>query len=90
MAFDQRLLEILRCPVTGQALTVMDKRRLGILNQAITRDGILKEDGARADSALEAALITHDDSLVYRIEGGIPVMLTSEAIRPAGLFSSPE
>lgn len=90
MALDQRLLEILRCPATGQVLSLLDKRRLGILNQAIANDDLLQEDGAHAKTRIEAALITHDGSHVYRIDDGIPVMLVSEAIRPDGLLDSVE
>lgn len=90
MSLDQRLLEILRCPTTGQSLRVMDKHRLGVLNKAIANDGLLQEDNTRVGAALDAALITDDNALVYRIDAGIPVMLASEAIRPAGLFVATE
>lgn len=88
MAIDQHLLEILRCPATGQALRQLTRRELEILNQAIAKDGLPLESGARISTRIDDGLMTHDGSHVYRIDDGIPVMLISEAVRAGELLVS--
>ncbi len=80
MALDKRLLEILVCPVTKVPVQPLSRDRLAILNRSIEQGEIKFVDGTPLRNALEAALITTDGKTIYRIDGGIPVMLEAESI----------
>jgi uncharacterized protein len=77
---DYKLVEILRCPVTRQPLTVVAKDRLRQLNSAIAAGRLQHADGRKAETSLEEALLTHDGARIYPVREGIPVMLADEAI----------
>ena len=80
MAVDERLLEILVCPVSRVPMKRLPKDRLAILNRHRERDGLVHVDGSRVDEPLEEALITTDGKTVYKVEAGIPVMLEEQGI----------
>ena len=80
MAVDERLLEILVCPVSRVPMRRLPKDRLAILNRHRERSGLVHADGSRVDEPLEEALITTDGKTVYKVEGGIPVMLEEQGI----------
>lgn len=77
---DRKLLDILACPATRQPLAMLETRGLDALNAAIAAGGIRKADGAAQDDMLREALVTRDRKLAYRIDDGIPVLLSEEAI----------
>ena len=80
MALDPRLVEILRCPTSGQPLIELDPGRLAAVNQVIAAGRASRGDGRAAREVLHAGLITANADRVYRIDRGIPVMLASEAL----------
>ncbi len=88
MSLDPRLLEILRCPASGQALKTASDSELDSLNRAIATGSVTREDGSRLSTPLAAALITVDGSRAYRIDEGIPVMLVPESIPLAALHAA--
>lgn len=77
MALDPRLLEILRCPVTGQSLSLASRRQLESINQALSAEAA---PANITPQAIESALMVADGSRAYRIDDGIPVLLASESI----------
>ncbi|HET9679797.1 MAG TPA: Trm112 family protein [Gammaproteobacteria bacterium] len=77
---DKNLLDILRCPGTGQALKMLAAKKLKILNKAITDGKITYADGSTVSQPLDAALITDNGSTIYRINDDIPVMLEDQSI----------
>lgn len=77
---DKRVLEILCCPVSRQALAPLTSRELDTLNRAIAGNAVQRTDGSAQREALHAGLITHDRKRVYRVEDGIPVLLADESI----------
>lgn len=87
MTLDKRLLEILRCPASGEALQPATSAQLASINRAIAAGAALRGDGTPASTALDAALCT-TSGRVYRIDDGIPVMLVSESILPGSLLAS--
>ena len=77
---DRKLVEILRCPVTREKLTVLAKDRLRTLNAAIEAGDLRHADGRKVETPLEEGLVTADGSRIYAVRDGIPIMLADEAI----------
>ena len=86
---DRKLLDLLVCPLTRQPLLPLDGRGLQALNAAIAAGGVVRGDGDAQSQALREALITRDRKTVYRIDDGIPVLLTEDAIATAQLDGFP-
>ena len=70
------LLEMLRCPQTGQPLALAGPEVLGPLNERLARS----RRGPGTEPPLTAALLRLDRLLLYPIRDGIPVLLAEEAI----------
>lgn len=83
MAVDQELLEILCCPETRQDLKVLQAERIAEINQKIAQGGVKFKDGKDVKQPLQEALITADESIIYRVDDEIPVMLVEMGI-PTG------
>lgn len=77
---DRKLLDILACPATRQPLALLEARGLEALNRAIGDGAIRRVDDTLQPDPLREALVTRDRKLVYRIDGGIPVLLVEEGI----------
>lgn len=81
---DQRLLDILCCPVTKSPLRLLNADELAALNAAIaSTTAVLDNAGTAVTAAIPAGLVTRDGSTVYRVEDDIPVMLADQAIATA-------
>src|SRR5690606_2984014 len=77
---DRKLLDILACPATRQPLALLEARGLELLNAAIRAGTLGRADGSPQADPLREALVTRDRKLAYRIDDGIPVLLTEEGI----------
>jgi uncharacterized protein YbaR (Trm112 family) len=86
---DRKLLDILCCPASKQPLALLNKAELRALNEAIAAGGVKRVDGSPQDEAVKEGLITRDHQTVYRIEDGIPVLLSDEGIATAPLPNFP-
>ena len=64
------LLELLRCPLSGQTLAFADE---SVIMHANSRR-------PQADRPITAALVCADQRFVYPVRDGIPVLLAEEAI----------
>lgn len=89
MPLDKRLLDILCCPVSKQPLGMLSSSHLETLNRAIDASRLMSADGAIVTQRLGAGLITRDGRTVYRIDDGIPVMLTDQAIATSQIEGFP-
>ncbi|HZX81649.1 MAG TPA: Trm112 family protein [Lysobacter sp.] len=77
---DRKLLDLLACPTTRQPLRPADARILGDLNAAIAAGNVRRGDGATQAAPVDAALVTADGRLAYRVDDGIPVLLAEESL----------
>lgn len=77
---DRKLLDILACPATRQPLALLESAGLDAINRAIAGGGVKRSDGDMQSAALREALVTRDRKTVYRVDDGIPVLLTEEGI----------
>ncbi|MFC5577501.1 Trm112 family protein [Lysobacter niabensis] len=87
---DRKLLDLLVCPVTRQALALLDSRGLQAVNAAIASGGVRRGDGSVQSDALREALVTRDRKTLYRLDDGIPVLLAEEAIATAQVEGFPQ
>ncbi|CBA15780.1 Trm112 family protein [Xanthomonas albilineans] len=86
---DRKLLDLLCSPDTRQPLALLEARGLEALNRAIAAGGVKRADGGAQTQALREALITRDRKQVFRVEDGIPVLLSEEAIATSQLADFP-
>ena len=77
---DKRLLDILCCPLTRQPLLPLSVETRDSINRAIAAGTVKRSDGSVQKEPLRAALCTRDGKRVYRIEDGIPILLSDESI----------
>ncbi|NZA26290.1 Trm112 family protein [Luteimonas sp. SJ-92] len=86
---DRKLLDILVCPESRQPLALLDKAGLEAVNRAIAAGTVQRTDGGPQAEALQEALVTRDRKRVYRVDGGIPVLLVEEGIATAQVDGFP-
>jgi uncharacterized protein YbaR (Trm112 family) len=86
---DRKLLDILCCPTSKQPLALLDKAELGAVNQAIATGGLKRVDGSVQAETIKEGLITRDHKTLYRIDDGIPVLLSDEGITTALIAGFP-
>ena len=83
---DDQLLAILCCPENKQAVSLIDQRKLEILNEKITMGKLQNKSGKVVKEKLEGALLRADQTVAYPIRDGIPIMLIGEGLVVAGLL----
>ncbi len=81
MSIDVKLLEILRCPLTKQSLYPLSSDRLDDINAKILSGDVRYEDGSIVSETIEEGLVTANETRIYRIDSGIPIMLHEQSIR---------
>jgi uncharacterized protein YbaR (Trm112 family) len=86
---DRKLLDILCCPASKQPLAVLNKAELKALNEAIAAGNLKRVDGSPQSAPVKEGLITRDHQTIYRIEDGIPVLLSDEGIASANVPGFP-
>lgn len=79
MAFDRKLLEILRCPRSGRALRLASDTEQAQVREALEA-GRLSAEGADANAVIDQLLITDDGAWAYPVTDGVPVMLVDQAL----------
>ena len=88
MSVDRHILEILCCPVTKIPVKMLPAEKLSDLNQRIGAGSVRYLDGASVDKPLDEALITANETTIYRVDDGIPVMLEELGIPCSQLHDS--
>ena len=86
MPLDPALLEILCCPETKQAMTLLDAASLDVLNQKIANGELQNTGGNPVKEPLDGGLIRSDKKVTYPIREKIPIMLVEEGILTDGIL----
>ena len=82
---DRKLLALLCAPVTHQPLSLLQQEQLDALNTAIASGEVVRADGSIQRDTIQQALMTRDRTQLFRVDNGIPVLLSEEAIATAQL-----
>ncbi|MEM7280866.1 MAG: Trm112 family protein [Pseudomonadota bacterium] len=82
---DKKLLDILCCPVTKQPIKLLSIEKLGVLNEKIASGGIRYVDESLVEGDFSEALITLDESTIYPVQDGIPLMTEERGILTKGI-----
>ncbi len=80
MTVDRILLDVLVCPVSKQPVFPADQEMLDLLNRLIQKGKICSADGKSVERPVSEALITRNHGMIYRVEGGVPIMLEDQGI----------
>jgi len=77
---DSRLTAILACPETGQAVHAVDPAIVVLFNAAIASGTLRNRGGSVVREPIDAALAREDGAICYPVRGGIPAMISEEAL----------
>ncbi len=77
---ESKLIEMLRCPVDGGRLTLLDAQAIQRLNGALEAGELRDRLDQRITTPFDAALLNINANRVYPIRGGIPSLVADEAI----------
>jgi uncharacterized protein YbaR (Trm112 family) len=78
---DPVLLELLRCPHSGQSLRIASIAELDAINQKIEASACNDASGEPVALTAEAGLVSQDGQWFYAIRDAIPTLIPEEAIR---------
>jgi uncharacterized protein YbaR (Trm112 family) len=76
----QDVLQLLRCPLTHQCLSVCDATRIQVVNRAIEAGQVFTRGGERVTEPVQEALLTQDGRRLYPVQNGIVRLLADGAI----------
>ena len=77
---DEKLLELIRCPISGQNLTIADESLVADLNEKIAQGNIRDLADQLVEGSLDEGLVTEDGARLYPVRGGIPTLIADNAI----------
>lgn len=80
MSMNRELLELLRCPETGQALHPVTESVLARVNQAIASGTQRNRGGQAVTRRCDSGLVREDGRFLYPVSAGISVLLMNDAI----------
>jgi uncharacterized protein YbaR (Trm112 family) len=82
---DKQLLPILVCPLDRTPLSIASDRVVARVNRAIAAGRVTNRAGRPVEQPIGGGLLRKDNTLLYPILEGIPVLLADEAIPLAQL-----
>lgn len=77
---DRHVIDILACPASHRPLRPLAAARLLKLNQLIEAGEATYIGGEKITTPVQAALVTDNDAIIYRIDDDIPVLLVERGI----------
>ncbi|MDH3647219.1 MAG: Trm112 family protein [Gammaproteobacteria bacterium] len=77
---DRDIIDILACPTSHRPLRPIPPNKLDTLNELIKSGRARYVDGEKIEQIIEAALITDNGTIIYRIDNDIPVLLVERGI----------
>lgn len=77
---DEKLIQMLRCPIDGSKLSLADQPLLQRVNQAIQGGELRDHHDQKVTQTLEQALLAASSNRLYAVRGGIPTLIPDEAI----------
>ena len=76
----QEFCSMLRCPESGQRLSVVEPAAVARLNGAIAAGQVPNRSGRLVTEIVDGALRREDGLWLYPIRGGLPILLIDEAM----------
>ena len=80
MIIDNKLLEIICCPETKQALKIADDKIISELNSLVEKNELKNRIKQPVEKKLDGGLIREDGKYLYPIIEEIPILLIDESI----------
>ena len=80
MAFDAKFLPLLRCPISGQELSLAEATLVDALNVRIAASELIDRSGRAVTQPLDGGLVRTDGELLFGVFDDIPNLLAEEAI----------
>ncbi len=77
---NNKLLDILICPITKEKLSIAPEQIISLLNSQIAEQKLKNYKGDLIEIKLEKGLVNNTNSYLYPIMSEIPVLLPDEAI----------
>jgi len=77
---DEKLIQMLRCPVDGGALQLADTELVARVNDRIEKGEIRDPLDQRVEQPIDGGLLNEAGNRLYPIRGGIPSLVADEAI----------
>lgn len=81
---DEKLLELVQCPISRQKLQIADPQTIKELNEKIAQKSLRDSTDQLVESPLDQGLITMDGARLYPVRGGIPTLVADAAIELSG------
>jgi ubiquinone/menaquinone biosynthesis C-methylase UbiE/uncharacterized protein YbaR (Trm112 family) len=78
--YNMEWINILKCPLSGQGLRLLNEEEIRSINIEIDNDKIFQTDGIIFNSVLESGLITEDRKYIYPMFNSIIVLLKNLAL----------
>ena len=86
---DRKLLDILACPETHEAVLLAGDDLIESLNRKIEAGHLVNRAGEKVTEPISGGLVRADGRYLYVIRNGIPVMLVEQGIPLEGTAGDP-